>query len=221
MDYSDATVIIPVKDEPAAGKVAKDVLNKLGDCKVIVIYKGDRSSLDIGFTNKNMTIMKQRGSGKGVACVQAAKEVKTDIMCLIDGDATYDVDDLKKVITLVREGMDMAVGNRFNNIKREAMPLYIEIGNRIITGVANLLYNMRLSDSQSGLRAMRRYVFTSINPKEKYFGIETEMNVKSRKAGYKIGEVPIHYYKRVGSSKQMKLIDGIKLLLLDFKFLFG
>ena len=220
MDYSDTTVLIPVKDEPAAGKVTKEVLNKLSNCKVVVIYKGDRDSLNINFTNKNLLIMKQRGSGKGVACVQARKNIKTDIMCLIDGDATYDVNDLKKAITMVREGMDMAVGNRFKDIDREAMPQYIEIGNKIITQVQNLLYNLRLTDSQTGLRAMKRYVFDSLDLKEKYFGIETEMNVKAKKAGYKIGEVPIHYYKRVGSSKQLKLIDGVKLLLLDFKFLF-
>ena len=80
VDYSDTTVIIPVKDEPAAGRVARDVLSRLSNCKVIVIYKGDRSSLNIDFTNKNMLIMKQKGSGKGVACVQAGKNVKTDIM---------------------------------------------------------------------------------------------------------------------------------------------
>ena len=220
MDYSDTTVLIPVKDEPAAGRVAKDVLNKLGNCKVVVIYKGNWESLNIDFTNKNMLIMKQKGSGKGVACVQARKNIKTDIMCLIDGDATYDVNDLKKVINMVREGMDMAVGNRLKNMDSEAMPLYIQIGNKIITKTANLLYNLKLSDSQTGLRAMKRYVFDSLDLKEKYFGIETEINVKAKKAKYKIGEVPIHYYKRVGSSKQMKLIDGLKLLLLDFKFLF-
>ena len=207
-------------NEPAAGRVAKDVLRKLDDCKAIVIYKGDRKCLNIDFSDKNLRIMGQRGSGKGVACVQAVKAATTDIICFIDGDATYDVDDLKKLVALVREGADMAIGNRFESMDREAMPSYIELGNRIITGVANLLYNMHMSDSQTGLRAMRRHVFNSLNLKERFFGIESEMDIKSRKAGYKVEEAPIRYYKRVGSSKQVKLLDGMKLLLLDFKFLF-
>jgi BMFP domain-containing protein YqiC len=156
-----------------------------------------------------------------VAVVQAAKAVKTDIMCLIDGDATYDVDDLKKVVKLVRDGYDMASGNRFKHMDRKAMPLYIEIGNKIITITANLLYNMGLSDSQTGLRAIRTGAFNSLDMHEKYFGIETEVNVKSRKKNYRVAETPINYYPRVGSSKQTsKPLFGIKLLLLDFKFLF-
>ena len=219
MDYSDTTVIIPVKDEPAVGKVTKEVLSALNNCKVLVIYKGGRDSLNIKFKDKRLSIMQQKGSGKGVAVVQAVKTVGTDIICFIDGDATYDARDLKKAIKLVREGADMAIGNRLKDMDRKAMPFYIEFGNRIITETANLLYNMHIYDSQTGLRAMRRHVFNSLNLKEEYFGIETEMNVRCKKAGYQIAEAPIKYYERIGSSKQMKLLDGIKLLLLDFKFL--
>jgi dolichol-phosphate mannosyltransferase len=220
MDYSDTTVIIPVMNEPAAGRVTKAVLRRLGNCKVIVIYRGDRKALGIDFTDKNLAVMEQKGRGKGAAVVQAAKKVGTKIMCLIDGDATYEVEDLKKVIALVRDGADMAIGNRFRDLDRKAMPFYIEIGNKVITETANLLYGMRLADSQTGLRAMRTEAFRSIRPKEKFFGIETEMDVKLRKTGCRIAETPIRYYERVGSSKQTKALDGVKLLLIDFKFLF-
>ncbi|MDE1810718.1 MAG: glycosyltransferase [Candidatus Micrarchaeota archaeon] len=220
MDYSDTTVIIPIKDEPAVGKVAREVLKELKGCKVIVIFKDDSDRQNVGFADKNMTLMKQRGNGKGVACMQAAKKVRTEILCLIDGDATYDAKDLKKVIDLVRNGADLAVGNRLHHLDREAMPTFIEVGNKVITQTANLLYGLRLSDSQSGLRAIRTEVFNRLGLQEEFFGIETEMNVMARKGGYKVVEVPISYYKRIGTSKQVKTLDGVKLLLTDFKFLF-
>ena len=130
MDFSDTTVVIPVKDEPAVEKVAKDVFKILPKCKVIVIYKGD---LNMKFRNKNLRIIKQTSSGKGYACVQAAKSVDTEIMCLIDGDDTYEVKDLRKLIQLVREGADMAIGDRLTNISTKVMPTYIQFGNNVLT----------------------------------------------------------------------------------------
>jgi glycosyltransferase involved in cell wall biosynthesis len=221
MDYSDTTVMIPVKDEPAVETVAKKVLKKLPGCKVLVIYKGYDGSLKLGIRDRRLAVIKQEGSGKGVAVVQAAGKIHTNIMCLIDGDETYEVEDLKKMIELVRGGADMAIGNRLYNIDKDAMPAFIQAGNKIITIVADALYGMRLKDSQTGIRAIRKSAFDSIEFRERHFGIETEMDVKFHKKKFKVVEIPTKYYKRVGESKQMKLIDGIKLLLLDFKFLFG
>jgi hypothetical protein len=141
-------------------------------------------------------------------------------MCFIDGDATYDADDLKKVVERVRHGADLALGNRLKTLNRKAMPAFVEFGNKVITDTANLLYRMHVQDSQTGLRAIKKKVFDALMLKEQYFGMESEMTIKARKMGFRIEEVPIRYYMRVGSSKQMKLVDGIKLLLLDFKFLF-
>jgi hypothetical protein len=121
---------------------------------------------------------------------------------------------------MVRKGYDMALGDRFRKLDRRSMPLFIEFGNKVITVVANILYGMWLGDSQTGIRALETSVFQSLDLREKGFGIESEMNIKMRKAGYRIGEAPARYYVRVGESKQMKSIDGLRLLGIDFKFLF-
>ena len=220
MDYSDTTVIVPEKNEPAVAKVVRDVFNTLHDCRIIVIYKGDANISKTEAASMKVTLVEQRGTGKGNACIQVSKLVDTQIMCFIDGDATYDANDLKKVIARVRDGADLALGDRLKNLDRKAMPAFVEFGNKVITVTADLLYRMHVKDSQTGLRAIKKSVFDSLMLKEQYFGIESEMTIKARKRGFRIEELPINYYTRVGESKQMKLIDGIKLLLLDFKFLF-
>ena len=220
MDYSDTTVMIPVKDEPAVAAVTKGVLRNLPGCKVVIVYKGYDKGLRLGFSDKRVTLIRQNGSGKGVGVVQAAKQIHTEIMCLIDGDATYEVNDLKKVIELVREGADMALGNRLYRIDPEAMPWLIQFGNKVITLIADFLYGMHIKDSQTGLRAIRKSAFDTLVLKEPYFGIESEMNIKGRKKGFVIAETPIKYYKRVGAVQhEMKLIDGVNLALLNFKWL--
>lgn len=217
MDYSDTTVMIPVKDEPAVSEVAKGVFSALPGCRIVVIYKGN---LSLKVKNKNLRIIKQIGSGKGVAVIQAAKLIHTNIMCLIDGDATYDPADLKKVIMLVRNGAEMALGDRMSRIKKGSMPPYVQLGNNVLTFTANLFYGLRIKDSQTGLRAVNKKVFDKLDLRETHFGIEEEMNIKTKKIGGSVVDVPINYYVRVGSSKQMKLLDGVKLLFITLKFLF-
>jgi glycosyltransferase involved in cell wall biosynthesis len=217
MDYADTTVIIPVKNEPATKKVVAEVLRGMPGSSVIVIYKG---KLNMKSRPKNTKIIRQLDSGKGNAVRHAAKEVKTELMCLIDGDGTYSVQDLKRLVLLARNGADMALGNRLDGTDPEAMPGYIMFGNRVLSEVANILYGTNIKDSQTGLRVLHKKVFDSLDIHEPGFGIEEEMNIKAGRANYKIVEAPIKYRKRTGDSKQMKLPDGIKLLLINFKFLF-
>ena len=106
MDYGDTTVMIPVKDEPATESVVKAVFAALPNCKIIVVYKGN---LNLSLKHKNLKIVKQTGSGKGRAVIEAGKFVDTEILCLIDGDNTYEVNALRRVIALVRYGADMAL----------------------------------------------------------------------------------------------------------------
>lgn len=220
MDYSDTTVMLPVKEEPAAGQVAREILQKMAGATVLVVYKGDANKLGIGFSDPRMRMVEQTSTGgKGAGVRDALPLVHTDIVCLIDGDATYSVDDLPKVVEMARGGVDVALGNRFASLDRKAMPFFIEFGNKVITATANLLYGMHIHDSQTGLRALRKSSLDRLNLRENGFGIESEINIRARKAGMRIEETPIGYSVRVGSSKQMKLLDGIKLLLLDFKFL--
>ncbi len=217
MDFSDTTVIIPVKDEPGTETVAKDVLKSLPGSNIIVIYKG---AIKMALSSPRIIIVKQTGSGKGTACIQAFKLVRTPIVCLIDGDGTYSAKELGKLIRIVRHGADMALGDRMERMKPEVMPGYIRFGNDILTATANLLYGMDLRDSQTGLRAIRKKALDKLVLHESGFSIEEEINIKMAKKGYKISQAPISYAVRMGEAKHMKLSGGLKLLFANFKFIF-
>jgi glycosyltransferase involved in cell wall biosynthesis len=219
LDYSDTTVVIPVKNEPAVGIVAGEALRKLPGAGVIIIHKGALRDARGVIGSPRVRVMQQRSDGKGAAVREALRRVKTSIVCLIDGDATYSVDDLKKAIDAVRQGADLVLGNRFHSIDDDVMPAYVQFGNNILTATANILYGMGLHDSQTGLRAMRTDAIRALELAERGFGIEEEMNILARKAGLRIREIPISYSVRVGESKQFKPLDGVRLLLTNFKFL--
>ena len=201
MDFSDATVAIPALEEPGIWKVVTDVYNALPGVKIMVLWMGYNNKAP-KFKQKGVITIPQDALGKGTVIIQIKREryVKTPIICFIDGDATYEPKNLRRLIEMVRSGeYDMALGNRLARIERKTMPSFIQFGNHVITAVANILYGMNITDSQTGLRAMRTAAFHSLYLKEKYFGTESEMNIKMSRMGYKIGESPADYYVRMGT----------------------
>ncbi len=222
LDFSDATVVIPALEEPGLWKVVAGVSRALPRVRIMVLWKGYHNRAP-RFKERGVVTIPQESLGKGTVIMQIQREryVKTPIICFIDGDATYEPRNLRKLIGMVRSGeCDMALGNRFARLERRAMPAFVEFGNRVITVVADLLYGMRMSDSQTGIRAIRTSAFYSLELGERQFGTETEMDVKMGRMGYRVAEAPADYYVRMGRSKQMKVLDGLKLLLIDFKFVF-
>ena len=217
MPYGDATIIVPVRDEPAVGAVVGDIFRKVPGCKIIVIYKGSVGGLP---KHNGLKVIEQRDSGKGRAMVEASRHVTTPIMCFIDGDGTYDTKDLTKVIEQVRHGADLALGARLR-LGKGAMTAKIKFGNGVLTILANLFFGLRLKDSQTGLRAIKKQAFDKLHLQEIHFGIEEEMNIMSKKGHLVIKEVPISYYARKGTVAQhSKNVGGLRLLGVIFKLLF-
>lgn len=221
MKFSDTTIVIPALEEPGIWKVVSDTRKALPGAQILVLWKGYNNRAPI-FKEKGVATEKQESLGKGTVIIQVQKHryVKTKLLGFIDGDATYEPRDFVALIGMVRKGCDMALGNRFYRVDRKSMPFFIEFGNKVITAVANVFYGMRISDSQTGIRILKTSAFHSLELAERGFGIESEMNIKMRKKGYKVSEAPARYYVRMGESKQMKSLDGLKLLLIDFKFIF-
>jgi hypothetical protein len=220
LDYSDATVVVPARDEKAVFQVVRGILASLNGCRVIVMYHGYGGKA-LRFSNSRVKAYPAPpGKGRVIMEVQRKRLVKTPILCFIDGDATYEPKNLRKMIAMVREGYDMVLGNRLDGITLESMPKSIQFGNKVITVVANLLYGLRFRDSQTGLRAIRTSAFQSIDLEETQFGIETEMNIKMRRMGLRLGEARADYYPRVGETKQMKMVGGIKHIFIELRFLF-
>ena len=66
----------------------------------------------------------------------------------------------------------------------------------------NYRWNVRLTDSQNGFRAIRRDVGLKLGLTSNLTTIEQEMLMKALKQGYRVGEIASHEYaRRWGTSK--------------------
>jgi len=91
------------------------------------------------------------------------------------------------------------------------------LGNRMVTWVANLLYNQHLKDIETCYKMMWRGTACSLNLECRRFDIEAEITAKLIRAGYTIHELPIHYTARY-HNKKLSPWDGIPTVQALFKY---
>jgi glycosyltransferase involved in cell wall biosynthesis len=209
----DITVLIPTMDEPAVQDVIKDVFIALEEHNVDVIVI-DKSSDDtpIRAEQAGARVIFQLAKGYGDAYLTGFKYATGDIICMLDGDRTYDPMELPSLLEpILREQADFVLGNRFANLKEGAMSSRNKLGNQTITAFVNRLYDLQISDSQSGMRAFRREMLDDVNLNLKGMPFATEMIIEARRAGVRIAEVPISYYPRVGSAKLLPFRHGASI----------
>ena len=66
----------------------------------------------------------------------------------------------------------------------------------VITLAINYRWNVRLTDSQNGFRAIRRDVGRKLGMTSNLTTIEQEMLMKTLKHGFRVGEIASHEYER-------------------------
>lgn len=211
----DITAVIPTMNEPAAQDVIKDVFKALEGHNVEVLVV-DKSSDDtpIRAEQAGARVIYQFASGYGDAYITGFKHIddKCEIIVMIDGDRTYDPLELPKLVEpILREQADFVLGNRFADLKKGAMSSRNKMGNKTITRFVNWLYDLDISDSQSGMRAFKKDILDIIDLNLKGMPFATEMIIEARRAGVRIAEVPISYYPRVGSAKLRPFTHGASI----------
>lgn len=199
------SVVIPTMNEPAVGNIIKRIYKTLGkNTEILVVDKSTDNTLKIA-KKSGAEVITQSGSGYGDAYLQGFKTVKGDIIGMLDGDGTYHPEDFKKMVEIIKKGQaDIVVGNRFAGIEKGAMSFSNKLGNKFITKFTNLIYKMKIKDSQCGMRVITRKAINKMDLRHSEMPFASEMIIEARKNNMRIVQVPIKYSKRVGSPPKLK-----------------
>lgn len=174
--------------------------------------------IDDGSTDKTKDVAKKAGAavyshnfnmGLGKTMRDGYMEtIKTDadVIVQIDADGQYLPEEIPKLLEPIRKNMaDMVLGSRFKG-KIEEMPRIKRMGNLFFSKLTSFLAGQKITDSQTGFRAMRREIAELIIPTGKYTYTQ-EMVIRSIKEGYRVYEVPVYFAKRV--SGESRLISNV------------
>jgi glycosyltransferase involved in cell wall biosynthesis len=214
------SVIIPVyNEELTVGNVidrVKLALQKIGlEYEIIVV--DDHSydlSLDVVREHYSKLYTLKQHMGKGYALRAGFVKAKGDIIVTLDSDGSHRPEELERILTpILKNKTDLVIGSRYLNQKNVATRKLNAFGVRIFNSLIQLLTGTAVTDSQSGYRAMKREVVDKLKLYAREYEIESEMLVKTAKAGFRVAEVPISFEQRTyGHSGVDPLWDGSKIL---------
>jgi glycosyltransferase involved in cell wall biosynthesis len=216
-DFSDLSiaVVIPcLNEEVAITQVVGDFRAALPSAR---IYVYDNASTDntVEAAGKAGAIVRTEPErGKGNVVRRMFSDIDADIFVLVDGDATYPADQVRKMIAALIDGqMDMISGARVAE-EKSAYRLGHQFGNVFITYLVGLMFGPRFSDILTGYRVMSRRFVKSFPALSKGFEIETEFTVHALEMRLPSAEMEIPYFERPeGSSSKLRTVrHGIHII---------
>ncbi|MFI5365438.1 MAG: glycosyltransferase [Candidatus Binatia bacterium] len=139
-----------------------------------------------------------RNRGKGAAVNTGLARAEGSVTMVHDADLEYNPQDLPKLmVPFQRDGADAVYGSRFlAGDYRRVLFYRHSIGNRLLTGICNLLTDLSFTDMETCYKAIRTRLFQSIPIRSRDFRMEPELTFKLAKRGARIFEVPISYAGR-------------------------
>lgn len=183
--------------------------------EIIVVDDGstDRTR-ELAYQHKVTVLTNGTNKGKGVALRRGFAHAQGEIVVTMDADGSHDPEDIPRLLLPILNGATLALGARFASEegKRSTTKLNI-FGNGLINLSIRLLTGKRITDSQSGFRAIRRSFLSELNLTSDGYEVETEVLVKALMNGNVVEEVPLRISKRKnGHSHLNPLGDGIKIM---------
>lgn len=198
------SIIVPVFNERATVLEVLDRVSAIdAEAEIIVVDDGSTDGTSdllaerARRTDRRIVLVQHPvNRGKGAALTSGVERATGDYVIIQDADLEYDPADYTKLIAVVEARQAEAVyGSRFGGAP-SSMSLRHRIGNRLLTGLTNLLYGSSLTDMETCYKLFARDVVAKLPLAADRFDIEPELTARVLRQGIEIVEVPISYSGR-------------------------
>jgi len=159
--------------------------------------------------------------GKGAALKRAITELRMPFALVQDADLEYDPRDYPLLLEPLLEGQaDVVYGVR-GFAGQTAYSFLFVVGGRGVTTACNILFDCYISDINTCYKVLRSDLWRRLNMKGSGFDGDADITARVLRLGYRIHEVPIHYYaRRREEGKKVTWKDGVRFIatLLKVRF---
>jgi glycosyltransferase involved in cell wall biosynthesis len=215
------TVIIPtLNEEESIGATLDEIPRDFCDELEIMIVDGRSTDKTVKIAeSKGARVVMEPRKGYGRAYKTGFREADGDIIATLDGDTTYPAKDIPKFVKMLDDKkLDFITCDRLSTLDKDVMSGKHKLGNWVLLKTMNVLFNMHLKDSQTGMWVFRRKILKKINLTSDGMALSEEIKIECFKnKSIKALEVPIKYRIRIGEVKIESWGDGFA----NWKFLFA
>ena len=224
MEFS---IIMPAYNEEStildAVQACVDAKLPVGEFEVVVVENGSidrtRELLRSRSWPPNVKIIEvDVNEGKGAGLKAGVEAASGQWMAVMDADLEYDPNDYANMLPPLLAGqMDAALGTRHWQSHSAYSYWYVR-GNRFINTMANMIYNVYLSDCMVGMKMVSVEGFKALELKENGFGFDAEFVAKLLRRGARVYEVPVTYHaRRRAEGKKLTYMDGLVMVRVFLK----
>ncbi len=213
-----------MNEEESIGQVLDDVNEALSgrDYEILIVDTNSTDRTREIALSKGARVVDEPRRGYGRAYKTGFEEANGDIIATLDADCTYPAETIPQMVIMIEEeGYEFISTDRLSNVSSDVMGWVHRFGNWALKTTANLLFNIKLKDSQSGMWVFKKTALRHINLTSDGMPLSEEIKIEAIKKGVNFKEVPIDYRKRKGEAKIRSLKDGWKNFAFLFKKRFG
>jgi len=215
------SIVIPALNEEKGivrtlAAIPQKELEELGyETQVVVVDNGSQDRTAQLAIEAGAEVVCEPRRGYGRAYKTGFAHARGEIIATCDADYTYPVEDIPKLLSLLRENnLDFVTTNRFSHMESAAMSFEHRIGNGVLNVMTRLLFRINLKDSQSGMWVFKKQLIDKLVLKSDCMAFSQELKIEScRLAGCRWAEIAIDYRSRVGDVKLRSWRDGTRNLL--------
>jgi glycosyltransferase involved in cell wall biosynthesis len=209
-DRARVSVIIPTHNEAQSiGRVLADLPGDIVT-EVLVVDSNSTDGTPEIASKMGARVVREPRRGYGRACLTGLAAANSpDVVVFLDGDYSDRPSELPLLLAPIIDGRaDITLGSRLHGWhSAEALPWHQAFGNRLAASLIRLLYGVKISDL-GPFRAARVDVLRQLDLRENTYGWAVEIILKGTLGGFRIVEVPVSYYPRIGKSKISGTLRG-------------
>ncbi len=193
-----ADLVLPCKDEAPA---LEALLPRIpAEFSVIVVDNGSRDGTAAVAERLGATVVHESVPGYGAAVHAGLLAATRDHVAFMDGDGSFDPDQLLPLLDDVRSGRaDAALGRR-RPVDRRVWPWHARLGNALIVWWLRRRLQMAAHDI-APMRVMGRQALLDLDVRDRRFGYPVELLQKLTVAGWRVSERDVDYHPRAEGTR--------------------
>ena len=201
-----ADLVLPCRDE---GPALEALLPRIpSEFAVIVVDNGSRDATAEIAARLGATVVHESVPGYGAAVHAGLLAATHDYVAFMDGDGSFDPDELLVLLDDVTSGRaDVAVGRR-RPVTRGVWPWHARLGNALIVAWLRRRIAMTAHDI-APMRVARRQALLDLGVEDRRFGYPVELLQKLTIAGWRVSERDVAYHPRAEGTRS-KVSGSVK-----------